>query len=769
MSNESMTTFKLIKTPLAIGLTTSMLAGCSMLPSLPTANVLGKVTTPNSNKEPVKVRHANPTINNSNAVETSAGTGQKAQAFVSEKPVEISGVQGKLWNGVIVREEGKTLWNEQSNPSIALAKIEQAKQHWLSAQRNSLDTSLKNAPNYLHYLISQAELRNLPEKLALLPLIESGYNPRAGKNAGANAPAGLWQITPDVAKQLKMKMNTSYDARYDIKASTNSAYLFLSGLNRTYKNDWALTLAAYHGGATVVDKAMADNKAQGKPTDFWSLNLPEETMQFVPRFLALVEIIEHSNRYGVKLPFADTVRQLQFVRVGNDTKLDMVAPIAQVPLDTLKMLNAGLLRDRVDVFTPRDIILPALVPSTIIQQIEKLPVNYTYNTPYIPPLDVPNEPATSNNPNPYPNPNQPNNPPPLNRPPKGYEVNQPVLNRPPRYDARQGNRYQPQNNSYVVQAGDTLSELAQGLRIPRSVLADFNQIDPESLLREGQVLYLPSHDMMNNRGNVSANRRQHQPKRRQHRKSRINNNGHYKVKKGDTLLGIANKLHVSARAIASLNGFDTEYLVKDGETLTVPVSHSQKPGSRTVYPSNYFGKYQVVRGDSLSLVASKFGLTKNQLARANNLDPESYLFTGTSITIPKKHNTANRKKQRQVSARKKTNKRFTRAKNIQSYRVKTGDSLTKLAKRYNTDIRSLAKLNGISPLSDLYTDTIIKVPKNQVPSDIAENREYKVQKGEGLIKLAERFGISAKELAKMNGISATADLNLGQKLIVPNN
>ncbi len=789
MSNECVAPSKVKEIPLAlgvgIGLTTSVLAGCSMMPSLPTNNTIGRVSAPSLNKAPVKVRHAtaigsaDETVNNPlPLVVNQAPQNNKpaTNAKVNSNGKLLAGSKGKLWNSVIEEDEDSKLFDDKINTNNeALARIEVERQRWLTAQRNSLATSLKSAPNYLHYLIGQADIHNLPRKLTLLPLIESGYNPRAGKNLGISAPAGLWQISIDLAKALKLKMNENYDGRYDIKASTNTAYTYLGGLNRKYKNDWALTLAAYNGGTAVVDKAIEENKAQGKPTDFWSLNLPKETMEYVPRFLALTDIIANSERYGVKLPFVDEVRQLQFVRVNKGTKLEMVAPIASVPLDTLKALNAGLLLDRVNEFTPMDIVLPFLVPADIIKQLEQLPINYTYNTPYIPPLDQPYERYPSGPQPMIPNPNQP------------------VVNRDPRYDVRQGNRFEPQSNTYVVQSGDTLLGVAYKLGIPRTVLARLNKVDIEYRLKEGEVLKLtPDANPNMNMGNVSANYAKKNPRRKPNRhlpkRNNVSNTGHYVVKAGDTLSGIAKMYHTSVRAIASLNhGVDTEYHVKTGETLTVPVKNPRKAIAKQprrpvlVRTSDGSGKYQVISGDSLYSVARKFGLTQDQLARANNMDREEYLFTGQKITIPV--NTSrpmSLNKQIQASAskpprHKSPRKKFQRAKGVTNYRVQSGDSLTKLSRRYNVTLQTLAKMNGISPLDNLYTGTTIKVP-NTAPSrdviarnskTVAGHENYKVKKGEGLIKLAERFGISANELAKMNGISATADLRLGQELIIP--
>ncbi len=777
MSNEHVATINLIKTPLTIGLTTSVLAGCSMLPSLPANNTSGTKFVVNANNSQVKVRHALPSVSNGLPLQNaqlapSASTQPINTQPVNTQPINFQPIntqpnkgnvsaKGALWQALLIDEASNKLSNKQTNPNDAKARIEAEKQRWLKTQRGYLNASLHHAPTYLHYLISQAELQNLPPKLALLPLIDSGYNPRKGKNAKGNSPAGLWRITPALAKVFNLKKNTSYDGRYDIVESTNTAYKFLGGLHRKYESDWALTLAAYSAGATVVDKAILSNKVQGKPTDFWSLNLPKETMEYVPRFLALVDIIENSNGYGVDLPFADTTRKLQFVRVNNGTKLDMVEAVSNVPLETLKVLNAGLLRDRVDTFTPRDIVLPSLVATNVIQKVEKLPNNYTYNQPYTTPLDNPVEPPTTNNKRPMENPNQP------------------PMNKPPRYDSRHNNSFQPQGNTYVVQAGDTLSGLAHKFGIPRTVLAGVNNVDTEYLVKIGEVLHLPFAPNVNRRVDRVSAKRVQKNTRQSARKNHVANNGHYQVQEGDTLLGIAHKLNVSVSSIASLNGFDTQYFVKTGEVLTIPVNKPRKTMAKAPkHSSSYSGKYQVVSGDSLSSVASKFGLTKNQLARANNLDTESYLFIGQKINIPNKRVQTSTP----VNKRKKvkSSKQVTNVKNVRNYRVQTGDSLTRLAQRYNISLGDLAKMNNISPLEELYAGTIIRVPQTQGQSrgsDVSSAKKrnkarsmggkYEVRAGDGLIKLAKKFGISVDELARMNNISADSNLFLGQTLRIP--
>src|SRR5699024_3390798 len=144
-------------------------------------------------------------------------------------------------------------------------------------------------------------------ELALIPIIESSFNPKATSPARA---AGLWQIVPITARSYGLKQNQWVDERRDVLTSTKAAFDLLENLNVMFGHDWELTLAAYNCGEGCVMNAIKKNEAAGLPTDFWSLSLPKETKQYVPKILALIQVLRTPEKYQVTLPTSNKNRAL---------------------------------------------------------------------------------------------------------------------------------------------------------------------------------------------------------------------------------------------------------------------------------------------------------------------------------------------------------------------------------------------------------------------------------------------------------------------------
>lgn len=180
----------------------------------------------------------------------------------------------------------------------------------LKASPRYLKQLSRRARPYLHFILSEIERRGLPGELALLPEIESNYNPRA---VSPKSAAGMWQIIPQTGRRYGLEQNTSYDERNDIRASTRAALDYLQWLHREFQGDWALALAGYNAGEGLVAKARRRNRARGKPTDFWSLDLPTETARYVPKLLAVAKLIERPTHYGMRLPSIPSQPHLKLV------------------------------------------------------------------------------------------------------------------------------------------------------------------------------------------------------------------------------------------------------------------------------------------------------------------------------------------------------------------------------------------------------------------------------------------------------------------------
>ncbi|MDD2769825.1 MAG: transglycosylase SLT domain-containing protein [Methylococcus sp.] len=197
----------------------------------------------------------------------------------------------------------------------------------------------KRAEPFLHYLVGEAERRELPVDLVLVPMVESGYNPAA---QSPKAAAGLWQLIPATGQRFGVEIAEDYDGRYDIHAATGAALSYFKHLRGRFGGDWLLALAAYNAGEGAVDSAIASNRAAGLSTDFWSLPLPAETRAYVPKVLALSRIIAEPERHGVRIDPVQGRPVLARVEIGSGVRPADVGAAAGVPEEVFKLLNPAM-------------------------------------------------------------------------------------------------------------------------------------------------------------------------------------------------------------------------------------------------------------------------------------------------------------------------------------------------------------------------------------------------------------------------------------------
>jgi membrane-bound lytic murein transglycosylase D len=186
---------------------------------------------------------------------------------------------------------------DQNNPSV------QRHIRWYQLHPQHLHHVLKESEPFIHYVYEQTRQKNLPAELALIPLLESQYNPAIGSRSGA---AGLWQMMPGTASKFGLKINRCYDGRKDVTASTKAALNYLSYLYHYFNEDWLLALAAYDAGEGKV-KAVTHRKH----FCFWQLPLSKETKEYVPKLLAIAAIIKQPREYHVNLPNVATKSSIQ--------------------------------------------------------------------------------------------------------------------------------------------------------------------------------------------------------------------------------------------------------------------------------------------------------------------------------------------------------------------------------------------------------------------------------------------------------------------------
>ena len=213
-------------------------------------------------------------------------------------------------------------------------------------QHETLETELKwfaKHPEYIQRVLQRADpfLYYIMEELVLLPIVESAYQPFAYSHGRA---AGLWQFIPSTGRVYGLKQNWWYDGRRDIFASTQAALNYLENMHKMFKGDWMLALAAYNSGSGTVQRAIKRNKKLKRPTDFWHLKLPKETSAYVPKLLALKEIIENPEKYDISLRCIQNAPGFKQVKTKAQLDLALAAELADIDLETLYNYNPAFNR-----------------------------------------------------------------------------------------------------------------------------------------------------------------------------------------------------------------------------------------------------------------------------------------------------------------------------------------------------------------------------------------------------------------------------------------
>lgn len=213
----------------------------------------------------------------------------------------------------------------------------------------------KRARPYLHFIVDEIEARGMPTELALLPIVESAFRPFAYSHGSA---AGLWQFIPTTAHYYGLKQNWWYDGRRDVIAATEAALTYLERLNGLFDGNWLLSLAAYNAGEGTVLRAMRRNEKAGRPTDFWNLSLPRETRHYVPRLLALRDLVAAPAKYGLELTPLPNTAQIAVVPLEGQIDLALAAELSGLTLEKLYRLNPGFNRWATPPNGPHRLVLP---------------------------------------------------------------------------------------------------------------------------------------------------------------------------------------------------------------------------------------------------------------------------------------------------------------------------------------------------------------------------------------------------------------------------
>ncbi len=244
----------------------------------------------------------------------------------------------------------------------------------LLADRKKLFEILESAAPYIYFIHKKTQEKRLPAELALIPAIESEFNPRDHSNKGAT---GLWQLMPGTAHDLGVDVKSGYDGRRNVVDSTIAALAYFNDLGKYYKGNWSLAIAAYNSGQGTVDHAI---RRAGGERNFWALKrLPHETKVYVPKLLAVAEIIKNPEKYSIRLPQINNEPYFEEVRLKKPVNLSHVSKTTGVSIDTLHDLNPDVKNDMVAKKRKTQdykLLVPVEYANTVKSQFAATPVTF---------------------------------------------------------------------------------------------------------------------------------------------------------------------------------------------------------------------------------------------------------------------------------------------------------------------------------------------------------------------------------------------------------
>jgi membrane-bound lytic murein transglycosylase D len=411
-----------------------------------------------------------------------------------------------------------------------------------------IERKLTSAGPYLYHVVQQLELRNLPIEIALIPIIESGYNPTARSKNGA---VGLWQLVPITARSLGLTIDQWIDERQSIERSTRAALDYFELLYKQM-GTWPLAIAAYNAGPSRVRHRL---KKLGKGNfDVWDIKLPKETHRYVAKFFALNELISNASKYDFTLPVVTP--KTAFVRVQSPQRISLNKAVEMVKLNSkeLTKLNQELITKGTPPNGPHSIVVPAQAAETFKKELklalDKKETLYrpkiyhtvkdgeylgkiaqTYNT-NIPAIKRLNSKADDT-----------------------IKVGQKILVANYEQDVEQHKGNADLTPEYQVRQGDTLSEIAHKYGISSSIIAKNNNINNNNQLLTGKILIIPAKYVPSSKSALK-----------------------YKVKQGDTLSEIAQRFSVELEQLIGINPLlKNSKKIIQGQPLLIPTG---TPNSR---------------------------------------------------------------------------------------------------------------------------------------------------------------------------------------------
>src|SRR5687768_10502053 len=298
-------------------------------------------------ESPEDARNASGTLSavDDHAVIPTAEDAVSPLAETSNPPTNISAPPIDLWERIRNGFSMAELDNEEVRNN----------EDFYASQPEHMKRIVERGKRYLFHIVEEVERRGMPAEIALLPIIESAFNPRAYSRRHAS---GLWQFIPSTGKNYGLKQNWWYDERKDIIAATSAALDYLQNLHRMF-GDWELVLASYNWGEGAVERSLVKNRSNGLPADFRNISLPPETQNYVPRLIAIKNIISNPAAFGIELESVPNEPYFETVPATRHIDIKLAAKLAGISVDEFKALNPAHNRPVINTDGSRTLLFPA--------------------------------------------------------------------------------------------------------------------------------------------------------------------------------------------------------------------------------------------------------------------------------------------------------------------------------------------------------------------------------------------------------------------------
>lgn len=427
--------------------------------------------------------------------------------------------------------------------------IESQKRFFIRNQK-LLKTASENAAPFLYHIVTELERRNMPLELALLPIVESTYNPKAGSFSGV---LGIWQFSAGTGRNFGLKQNAWYDGRRDVIESSRAAMDYLQYLYSNVDQDWLSAVAAFNAGEGRVFKAIERNRYRGKPTDFWSLNLPKQNTSYIPKLLALAELLKNTEKYAIPMPVLANQPQTKVIQINRGLDLNKAADLLNLSVAEIRRLNPGFKSTTVPSASYQ-LVVPFGSAEDIDQQLAALPKVKVAPVASTGRYKVKSGDSLSKiaaahktSVKAIQQANQLSN----SQLKIGQQLIIPGLAKPaePSVVASSDKKTTSGAQTYTVKSGDSVWEISQKLKVNSEQLKKWNKLNAKTQLKPGQTLTY--YKMSEQQANAVAKTMT------------------YKVKPGDSLASIAQRFNVKVADIVKWNNIKANKYLQPGQELTL--------------------------------------------------------------------------------------------------------------------------------------------------------------------------------------------------------